>query len=115
MELTDSAVNDVQHQRNNNGKRLGGITGKGFKPGQSGNPGGRPKGESLLAEIRDLLHGGGGKNRREVAEAFLGQLKRGSLPHAKEIIEREEGAVPTDGKLVVEVEFVRRDPQESPN
>ena len=26
----------------NNGKRTGGVTGKGFKPGQSGNPSGRP-------------------------------------------------------------------------
>ena len=27
----------------NNTKTTGGVTGKGFKPGQSGNPGGRPK------------------------------------------------------------------------
>lgn len=27
----------------NNGKTTGGATGKGFKPGQSGNPNGRPK------------------------------------------------------------------------
>jgi uncharacterized protein DUF5681 len=35
----------------NNGKStgLGGITGKGFQPGQSGNPGGRPQGLAKLA------------------------------------------------------------------
>jgi hypothetical protein len=31
---------DVQ----NNGKTTGGVTGKGFRPGKSGNPGGRPRG-----------------------------------------------------------------------
>jgi hypothetical protein len=33
------------------GKRVGGVTGKGFRPGQSGNPGGRPK---ALAEVKAL-------------------------------------------------------------
>jgi hypothetical protein len=35
----------------NNGKtiKLGGVTGMGFQPGQSGNPGGRPKGLAKLA------------------------------------------------------------------
>jgi hypothetical protein len=37
-------------QRDNNGsRRLGGITGKGFKPGQSGNPAGKRKGTVSLA------------------------------------------------------------------
>lgn len=36
------------------GEKLeGGVTGKGFKPGRSGNPGGRPKG--LARQVRDLL------------------------------------------------------------
>lgn len=33
----------------------GGITGAGFKPGQSGNPGGRPKG--LARTVRDTCGG----------------------------------------------------------
>jgi Family of unknown function (DUF5681) len=33
----------VQNNVKNNAKKPGGITGKGFSPGQSGNPGGRPK------------------------------------------------------------------------
>lgn len=33
-------MSDVQ----NNVKTAGGVTGKGFRPGKSGNPGGRPKG-----------------------------------------------------------------------
>ncbi len=35
-------------------KKLGGITGKGFKPGQSGNPGGRPKG-TLKDFVRQMF------------------------------------------------------------
>jgi hypothetical protein len=34
-------------------KLVGGVTGKGFTPGRSGNPGGRPKG--LARQVRDLL------------------------------------------------------------
>lgn len=39
----------------NNGKSTGGVTGKGFLPGKSGNPGGRPKGlaEFVRASTKD--------------------------------------------------------------
>ena len=37
----------------NNGRSTGGVTGKGFRPGQSGNPGGRPKG--LAKATRELV------------------------------------------------------------
>ncbi len=42
----------VQNNEINNEKLLGGVTGKGFMPGVSGNPGGRPKGtmKSYLAK-----------------------------------------------------------------
>lgn len=39
----------------NAAKRPGGVTGKGFQPGQSGNPGGQPKGLSEFKQaMRDL-------------------------------------------------------------
>ena len=37
----------VDKQLKSNGKKLGGATGKGFMPGVSGNPAGRPKGRTL--------------------------------------------------------------------
>ena len=41
----------VAKQPDSNGKIPGGVTGKGFMPGQSGNPGGRPKKGSAIADI----------------------------------------------------------------
>ena len=38
--------------------RVGGVTGKGFTPGVSGNPGGRPKG--LSRRVRELVGEDGG-------------------------------------------------------
>ena len=42
-------------ENNQETTRLGGITGTGFIPGQSGNPGGRPKG--LAKTVRDVCGG----------------------------------------------------------
>ena len=40
-------------QRTSNGKMPGGVTGKGWKPGESGNPNGRPP---KIRTIPDILH-----------------------------------------------------------
>src|SRR5688572_22893683 len=79
----------------------GGITGKGFRPGQSGNPGGRKKGESLIAVPRRVLereHQG-----RPVGELLVECLVKeglkGKLPHIKEILDRVEGRVTEKVKL----------------
>jgi hypothetical protein len=45
--------------------RFGGVTGKGFTPGVSGNPGGRPKG--LSRRVRELV----GEDGDAIAEYML--------------------------------------------
>lgn len=48
---------DVENKETNNEKKLGGVTGKGFMPGVSGNPGGRPKGtlkEYMSLKFREM-------------------------------------------------------------
>jgi hypothetical protein len=45
-------LSDLRVQ-NNGKKMLGGVTGNGFRPGRSGNPGGRPRG--LARSVRELV------------------------------------------------------------
>ena len=46
-------MSKVDKQQTSNGKLPGGITGKGWKPGESGNPNGRP---IKVRSIPDILH-----------------------------------------------------------
>ena len=69
-------MNDVQ----NNGKqrRLGGRSGAGFKPGQSGNPGGRPK---MLAEVHELAR----QHTRAMIELLVSIAENPDAPTAARV------------------------------
>jgi hypothetical protein len=54
------------------GKQRGGVTGRGFMPGQSGNPGGRPRSERKLLE---RMFGDSGEKLYRELEALLGNPK----------------------------------------
>jgi hypothetical protein len=48
-------------QSNGRATRPSGVTGKGFLPGQSANPGDRPKG--LARRVREVVAGSGGREQ----------------------------------------------------
>lgn len=79
------------NQKTTKGRR-GGNTGNGFKPGQSGNPGGRPK---RTAEELDLITACKEKTGAALAviESIMisGENERNRLAAAQAIIERGHG------------------------
>lgn len=62
-----------------------------WKPGQSGNPKGRPKGKSVLSALYQILSDE--EKAKELALAWLTSAVGGSYPHLREIIERQDGKV----------------------
>jgi len=79
-----------------NGKMEGGITGKGFKPGQSGNPNGRPKGvqsiPDILRKIGDEEGTADGKSKLDVIMYKVFQFALEGKPWAVQFIaDRTEG------------------------
>lgn len=68
-----------------------------FEKGKSGNPGGRPKGPSLKAEIIRQLAKKGDDGRRNVdaiAAALIEQARDGKIEAIREILDRVDGKVP---------------------
>ena len=77
---------DVGLQRNSNGKSPGGITGKGFRPGQSGNPSGKRKGSVSLAAAlaRSLTR----KDAEAICRKLISLAKRGDVPALRLLFDR---------------------------
>jgi hypothetical protein len=74
-----------------------------FQPGQSGNPGGRPRGQSLTSRIREALEleeiagkklPRGKRVADLVVEALLKEALKGKFAHLQEVIQRTDGKVP---------------------
>jgi Family of unknown function (DUF5681) len=96
-----NAKSAVQMQRNNNGKRMGGVTGKGFLPGQSGNPGGRPKGSVKISTAyeRSLARLVPGDPEGRIYAQFIADKNvelaaQGNIAAIKEVTDRVEGKAP---------------------
>lgn len=86
--------NPVAKQRNNNGRLLGGVTGRGFLPGQSGNLKGRPKGSSVTARLRKILENDDGNVAEAIAQVIIREALKGRFRFIKEILDRVDGKVP---------------------
>jgi uncharacterized protein DUF5681 len=75
----------------------GGVTGKGFQPGRSENPGGRPKNAPLSQACRELLalpvpNDAKGRTYAEaIAEVLAKKALGGDIRAAQELADRAEG------------------------
>ncbi len=81
-----------------------------FKPGESGNPKGRPTGTSLTAIIKRVLAEKDGEGAERLIAVAVRQAHKGDFRFWNALIERNEGKVAdhisADGKLTVEVVYV---------
>lgn len=92
----------------NNTKRTGGVTGKGFMPGKSGNPGGRPKKLPLTAIYEEIL--ADVTDRADIKDTVRKIVKQGRMSavlQLREMAERVEGkvtqSVQVDGEISVSI------------
>jgi hypothetical protein len=94
----------VQKQRE---YKEGGVTGKGFKKGRSGNPGGRPRGSlSLTVELRRILadKSHDGRTRAELfMDAMLKVAAKGNGAAINQIWNRIDGPVKSEQDLSLAV------------
>jgi hypothetical protein len=75
-----------------------------WQPGQSGNPGGKPKGTvGLMPLIRKLLNEGDGKEAEKVARAALKKAQEGDAKVLAMFLDRLDG--PIAARVIVESEL----------
>jgi hypothetical protein len=93
----ESRSNNVENNsKQRRTKQLGGVTGRGFLPGQSGNPNGRPHTKGLLTALRNKVAETGADGRTiedQLVEVLVQEALRGKhrLPAVEAIFDRLEG------------------------
>lgn len=70
-------------------KKIGGVTGKGFKPGQSGNPTGRPKSTPITDALRKAL--ANPKQAEAFVKGILKEARKGNSKAFAAVADRLEG------------------------
>ena len=96
-----------------------------WKPGQSGNPGGKPKGESITAKLRKVLdqpYTPDGKTVADhIVDTIVNEILKGkngfNTPLLKELLDRVEGKVvetrASVNKVIVQFEYHDRSKDKS--
>lgn len=96
--LTEEQKEKLRRQVQNTPEMAAHIFRKG-QPAPHRNLKGRPTGKTLYTMIREKLEEvveEGGKTMLEVcASAYIRQMKKGSFVHHKEIMDRQDGKIPT--------------------
>jgi hypothetical protein len=64
---------------------------KSWKPGQSGNPGGRPKGRLIDEALEELLLGNDSELAVAIAKKLLARAKAGEVKAIQLVVERVQG------------------------
>jgi hypothetical protein len=96
-QATSTEPQSTQIVRSDEAKKLGGVTGKGFMPGKSGNPNGRPKRTPLTDVTREKLPQKipDDPQGRTYAEAIVDKLiamaLSGDIAAIRELHDRAEG------------------------
>lgn len=90
--------------QNNAGTTLGGVTGRGFVPGISGNPGGRPKG--LTRRVRELVGDDGTAIAEFMHAVMVDEAERTTdrLEAARWLADRGFGRSPQDVELALKAQ-----------
>jgi hypothetical protein len=81
-------------------RRIGGITGKGFVPGKSGNPGGRPKKKPITEIFEELLEDP--KTRENIKKQVRDTMTMRGMAG---VLLLKEAAERTEGKVSQELEI----------
>lgn len=87
---TAAKASKAQKQRKSNAEYVKPYQ---WKKGQSGNPGGRPKGSNLTARLRRALAENDGKLADLVVRRLIVEAGKGKFQHVKEIFDRVDGSV----------------------
>ena len=62
-----------------------------WKPGQSGNPNGRPPGPTATTVLREMLEANDGEKLREIAKVLLSLAMTGDIKAIREVLDRAYG------------------------